>query len=720
MSMTPVRWHHSLAWKFFLRTALAILFLMGVVLWVAFDQAQKGARNAAERGLRTAGRVLDKHIPQEARVLDAGLEVFVTQSTNSTYIDSAEKRGDSGSVRDYLLQSLANLKSDIAVVVRPTGQLLSCTTDGRRRDYTEAAIAQMALDPEGARGAGFPGPSYAGFLELPEGTHRGFYLAVSRPLRLPDGHLIGAMLVGRRLDDAAAAELRDMAVGRVDPPSHVAVLSMGRIVGSTLEGQASGLGQALSAGDRYGQIRARLLEGQPSGLIPLRLDRTDYLARVNPLRGSDGPRYELATALLLPLEPFMAPFRRLQWTILGTGAAGLLVALGVALRSARGVTAPLARLTAATAQLAEGGRPDLPADASADEVGTLTTAFRVLLGELKAKDDLLAALGGLQAGASAEPRSQVGMTMVDLDATVMMPSASQVVTGARPEPVARRITLKEGEIFAGRYRIESVLGKGGMGLVLKARDQQLDEDVAIKVIRPDHVMDASFLEQLKQEIKLARRITHRHVLRTHDFGDAAGIPFVTMEYLKGVTLKQLLDDRGRLPLPLVLRIGRQVSEGLEAAHAVGVVHRDIKPMNVLFDARGDAKLMDFGLAAPVAAAGANAEGQIFGTPRYMAPEQARGAKADPRTDLYSLGVMLFELSVGRPPFEGSDITELLRQHMQSPPPDAATLAPELPLSFTRLLARLLAKDMDARPSSAAEVVELLKLVASGDADTVRR
>lgn len=712
--MSTLRWHHTLAWKFFLRTALAILFLMGVVLWVAFDQAQKGARSSAERGLRTASRVLDKQVPQEIRVLDAGLEVFVTQSTNSTYIDTAEKKGEAASVRDYLLQSLPNLKADIAVIVRPSGQLLSCTTDGRRHDYAEVAIVQMALDPEGAKGAGYPGPSYAGFLELPEGAYQGFYLTVSRPLRLPDGQVIGAMLVGRRLHDAAATDMRDMAVGRMEPPSHVAVISRGRLVGSTLGDQAATLDQLLRAGERYGPIHDHLMGGQPSDLFPVRLGSVEYLARVNPLRGSDGLRYELATALLLPLEPFMAPFRKLQWSILGTGAVGLLVALGIALRSARGVTAPLARLTQATARLAEGGRPDLPEGAPDDEVGALTSAFRALLGELKAKDDLLAALESLRS--QEAPAAQAGLSVLDLDATVMMPSGSQGLTnagpGAGPDTPGRRISLREGDVFAGRYRIDSVLGRGGMGLVLKAHDQQLGEDVAIKVIRPEHELDAAFLEQLKQEIKLARRITHRHVLRTHDFGEASGIPFVTMEYLKGVTLKQLLDDRGRLPLPLVLRIGRQVAEGLEAAHAVGVVHRDIKPLNVLFDVRGDAKLMDFGLATPVDASGVGADGHLFGTPRYMAPEQIRGAGADPRTDLYALGVMLFELSVGRPPFEGSDITELLRQHLHTAAPDAALLAPDLPVAFTRLLARLLEKDLQQRPASAAEVVDLLKEVAT--------
>ncbi|HJW74015.1 MAG TPA: protein kinase [Geothrix sp.] len=713
--MTRVKWQHSLAWRFFFRTAIAILLLMGVVLGVTYDQAQKGAKDAAERGLLTASRVLDKNIPQITRVMDAGLEVFVSYSGHTSYIDAAQQKGDAMSVRHTLLDELANLQSDIAIVVRPSGELLSCTTDGARQDYQDVGIVQMALDPDGAREAGFPGPMYAGFLQIPGGAYKGFYLAVARPLRLPDGVIIGAMLVGTRLNDQEATDLRDMAAGKARPAPQLALLSMGNIVASTLDpALRTTLGEIFSARERYAGIQATLKEGQPSAFLPLRLGHTDYLACVNPLRGVDGPRFELATALLLPLDPYLAPFRKLQWTILATGALGLLAALAVALQSARGVTAPLARLLEATAELTEGGRPDLAPSTQKDEVGALTMAFSSLLSELKAKDDLLAALEPLrpQSGAS-EPPSRMGLTVIDMEATVLVPAGTPSPSGDAPATLrSRRITLKEGDEFAGRYRIESLLGMGGMGMVLKAHDQQLDEEVAIKVIRPELGVDAAYLDQLKQEIKLARRITHRHVLRTHDFGEADGIPFVTMEYLKGVTLKQLLDDRGRLPLPMVLRIGRQIAEGLEAAHAEGVVHRDIKPLNVLFDTRGDAKIMDFGLASPVSGHGTTADGQIFGTPRYMAPEQVQGAKADPRTDLYALGIMLFELAIGQPPFEDASLTELLRKQVMAPPPNPRSLAPDLPPAFASLLLRLLAKKMDDRPATATEVVEALKAVAS--------
>jgi serine/threonine-protein kinase len=252
-----------------------------------------------------------------------------------------------------------------------------------------------------------------------------------------------------------------------------------------------------------------------------------------------------------------------------------------------------------------------------------------------------------------------------------------------------------------------------MGVVLKVRDLQLDEDVALKVVRTGLAANPDFLDLLKQEIRLARKITHRNVLRTHDFGECDGIPYVTMEYLKGVTLRSLLDGRGRLPLALTLRIARQVAEGLEAAHAVGVVHRDIKPANVLFDIRGDAKIMDFGLAAPVAAVIAGEAENLIGSPRYMSPEQIRGERVDARTDLYALGIMLFELCSGLPPFDSPRINDLLALHLNAAVPTLTDTMPDLPQDLVVLVARLMEKRQEHRPQSAAEVVEILKLVAAG-------
>ena len=717
-----VRWFQSLAWKFFLRMAAAILLVLAGVLAVAYQVAERTARSSAEGTLIRAAQIIDRTFSQQTLIMDRGLEVFTQYSGNQANIEKAMQSRSHGSVADTLRDNLSLFNAEMAVVVEPDGKWFSCTTDGARQEWGDVGIVQRALHAEEARAAGLL-PPYRGFFRIETGAFQGTYLGVARSIGSPGGQVLGAMLVGQKLDTKAAKTLQGIALpGQSDNPSHLAFMSRFQLLGST--SRDADLARQLTASPAFAFAKARVTKGERSDPLPLESAGRPHLAMLSPLRGADAPDMEMAHLLLVPLDPLLAPFRTTQKAVLAAGAIGLVIALLLALTASRGVTSPLARLTEATAALAEGERPEIPHLDTQDEVGYLTQAFRALLSELRAKDDLLVALEGLRDQsqdrmASQAAPSRVSMSAVDVDATVMMPSASQLAAGALPQPQRKRLVLKEGDLFAARYRIEGVVGKGGMGVVLKARDQQLDEDVAIKVIRPEHEVTANFLLQIKQEIRLARKITHKHVLRTHDFGDAEGIPFVSMEFLKGVTLKQLVDDRGALPIPLVLRIGRQVAEGLEAAHAVGVVHRDVKPLNVLFDARGDVKIMDFGLAAPVAARGTNEEGQIFGTPRYMAPEQVRGERVDPRTDLYALGIMLFELATGRPPYDDVNIGDLLRMQLQAPIPRVRDFLDSVPEGLDYLIERLMAKDTEHRPTSAAEVVETLKLIASGGGETRR-
>ncbi|HZU52959.1 MAG TPA: protein kinase, partial [Holophagaceae bacterium] len=607
-----VKWTRSLGWKFFLRTGLVVLLLVGAVLGVGLIQIRKAAQASATEGLQSAAALLGRTFDQQAKVMDAGLEVFNEYPGYLGEIDTAEQTKDLKSVQDALNENLPTFSGDVALIVQPDSRLLASTEAvPGRSDFSEVGIVQMAMVPEEAAAAGYKGPSYRGFVELGDSA----YLAVARRLTAPSGNFLGVMLVGTRMDSQQAATLRALALPK---DAYLALLSRFHFQGDTFPDGAL-RGQAMTAlqSPAFAGARAALGKGEVPPPVAISLGGHSFLATLVPLRGANALDLQAAELLVMPLDRFLAPFNHLLFWILGAGAAGLLLALVVALLSARSVTAPLAHLTEATSALAEGKRIELPESTQKDEVGLLTERFRGLLEELKAKEEMVAMLEQVRSGGAVNTRvaKEADMTVVDVDATVSLLG--------KPLPPPKRLTIKEGETFAGRYKVEGVLGKGGMGIVLKAKDLQLDEEVAIKVIRPEHAVDTDFLERLKQEVRLARRISHRFVLRTHDFAEADGVAFVTMEYLRGVTLKRLLDDRGKLPLSLVLRIGRQVAEGLEAAHAEGVVHRDIKPLNVLFDARGDVKLMDFGLAAPVSAAGKDRSGQVFGSPRYMAPEQVR-------------------------------------------------------------------------------------------------
>jgi len=286
--------------------------------------------------------------------------------------------------------------------------------------------------------------------------------------------------------------------------------------------------------------------------------------------------------------------------------------------------------------------------------------------------------------------------------------------GATAPGKAAAVDLAAGQVFASRYRIEQVLGRGGMGVVYKASDTQLDEIVAIKTL-PGDVMQRSpeDLERFKREIRLARKITHRNVLRTFDYGEADGLYFISMEFVRGYTLSELLGEAaGRQMAPRVaMGISRQISRGLQAAHEQGIIHRDIKPQNVLIDAKGEVKLMDFGIARMTEAAEAMTQaGLIVGTPHYMSPEQVQGKQLDPRSDVYSMGVLMYEMLVGRRPFESTSLTGVLTAHITETPRPAIEVRPEIGERINAIVMRCMAKDPKARYADAGVLLAELDTV----------
>jgi CheY-like chemotaxis protein len=268
--------------------------------------------------------------------------------------------------------------------------------------------------------------------------------------------------------------------------------------------------------------------------------------------------------------------------------------------------------------------------------------------------------------------------------------------------------LPTGELFAGRFQILEEIGSGGMGMVYRALDRELGGQVAIKTLRPELVQDPGLVERFKTEIRLARQISDKHVVRTHDFGEKDGVYFLTMEYVEGITVRELLDTRGKLGVAPTLAIASQLAHSLVVAHEQGVIHRDIKPQNLLLDAAGVLKVMDFGVARLANHSSQLTEvGMLVGTPAYMAPEQMLGESFDHRIDLYAVGVVLFECLTGRLPFVASSPVALIAKLMMEKPPSPMELNPEIPSAVSALVLRLLAKDPAERPDSASELVRLL-------------
>ena len=270
--------------------------------------------------------------------------------------------------------------------------------------------------------------------------------------------------------------------------------------------------------------------------------------------------------------------------------------------------------------------------------------------------------------------------------------------------------LTRGTFFAGRYEIIEELGTGGMGSVYRAEDTKIRQEVALKLIRPEIASSRKTIERFRNEIKTARMIAHRNVCRMFDLGEEKGAYFITMEYVSGEDMKSFLRRAAPLSTGRAISIGKQICEGLAEAHRLGVVHRDLKPGNIMIDKEGNARIMDFGIARSIAEKGITGTGIMIGTPEYMSPEQAEGKEADRRTDIYSFGVILFEMVTGRLPFEGETALSIAQKHRYEPPLDPKKINPQIPEDISLLILRCLEKDKEKRYQSAAEVqAELEKI-----------
>ena len=276
-------------------------------------------------------------------------------------------------------------------------------------------------------------------------------------------------------------------------------------------------------------------------------------------------------------------------------------------------------------------------------------------------------------------------------------------SNARPEELA------PGTSLAGRYEILQLLGVGGMGAVYKARDKELDRLVALKLIRPELARNPEVLRRFKQELILARQVTHKNVIRIFDLGEAAGIKFISMDFVDGQDLRAHLLERGKFPPDEAARIMLQICRALEAAHAEHVIHRDLKPQNIMLDQNGRVYVMDFGIARSAHLPGMTQTGALIGTPEYMSPEQARGEELDERSDIFSLGVIFYELLIGKAPYPSDTPLATLWKRMQEPVTPPSQLDPSVPPAVNAIVVKALEIEPGKRFGSAREMASELEI-----------
>jgi len=678
----------GLTGKILLFIAALVVLLVGGTLAFTTVQADRLARATIDAGLKDTRDVWQAIQADRFGKLKLGVRVLA----NDPYFKAALAERDQATTLDSLGERGQDLGADFMMATDPAGVLVA------RTDRPSATGDSLSSDPLVRRA--LDGEDSATLWR--QGDQ--LFTAVAVPMQTGP-ELVGVLVAGYGLNEAVASQIRKLTHSEiaflVESPGQPARLAV-----SSLGPREAALAGALSRPE---------LSAAETAPFEVDLDGDRHIGVRIPLKTAGGEEIGAALALR-SLSAETAAFRRFRDSLvlvaLGVMGLGLLAAWGAASR----ITGPVRRLAGLVERIRDGSYSGAVAVAGRDEIGVLARAFNGLLADLREKDQMISFL-------------REGMTALRAAATGSGPGGERTPPGTPEAPTlaveaptvalpATGDALSRGQVFADRYEILGALGKGGMGVVYRARDRQLDEVVALKLLRPEALAsDPTLLERFKQEIKLARRITHRNVLRTHDFGETAGVPYISMEYLEGVTLKDLVRSRGALPLGVGLSVAKQMCHGLGAAHDGGVVHRDIKPQNMLIlPETAELKIMDFGISrvssVEPGASGLTTAGTVMGTPDYMPPEQAQGRPADFRSDLYSLAVVFFEIFTGKLPFKGETPMAVVMAHIQQPPPRPRSLNAKLPPELEAIILKGLEKDPAKRWPRADEVLEALSAVST--------
>jgi serine/threonine-protein kinase len=673
----------GLTQKILLFTSLLVVALVATSLAFTTVQADRLANENVERGLAETRQVWETYQADRYNKLKLGIRVL----GNDPFFKSLVETRDAATILDTLKERNEEIKADFFIVTDPSGVVVARTDrpSAQGEDLSAAPIVQRPLQGEESA-------------TVWRSSDR-LYHAVSVPM-VTGPELKGVLVAGYGINEALASDIRKL--------THSEIAYVTIAPGAAPQLAVSSLGPREPA-LRTALGRPELASGSAEKFeIDLAGDR--HVGVEVPLKTATGETVGAVLALR-SMNAEMAGFRRFRNSLVLVAAGVMGLGLLVAYLAATRITGPVRRLADLVERARNGSYSGKVEVDSADEIGTLARTFNRLLADLREKEQLVDFL-------------RQGMTVMKKGAGVTGPGGPGMTTAeTEVMAVAPGVKVQHGDLFAARYDILSTLGKGGMGVVYRAHDRQLDEEVALKVLRPDVMKDdPKLLERFKQEIKLARRITHKNVLRTHDFGDTDGTPYISMEYLEGVTLKDLIVNKGALPIGVGLRIAKQMCQGLEAAHLQGVVHRDIKPQNMLIlPETGELKVMDFGIArvsdvkagTTPGASGLTTAGTVMGTPDYMSPEQAQGSPADYRSDIYSLAVVLYEVFTGRLPFLGDTIMKVVLAHIRNPPPPPRTVNDRIPPALEAVILRGLQKDADARYQTMSEMARDLDEVSSG-------
>lgn len=707
----PPRIVGSPAWnlttRVFVSTAAIVCVVVAAALLIGSASLRQASDEAARRGLEQSADLVAQFLAGRERSLAGGARVFVQGPYFRTLV--AERRRDD--ILDQSFEAVAQLGAKWVMITDDHGVLLAKSDEPRLVDDSLGGVALVSGALRGGTTSGF-GVSRDSLL----------FQAVAVPIVIPGRAPVGVLVATRLVDSVFAADVK---VGTASDLLFFALDTNGdvRITSSTL-GRDSNVLEAAEA-------LVRKFAGRRGTLATVRVRGAEYFAQAGTLTTAGGDAIG-GFVVLRARDAELTSIIGVRRSLVIAGSLGFLLALLFAYFAARHVTRPVRALSQAVRRAADGDydagfalRTTVPASDS--EISALVAAFDSLLADLRDKESLVATLVG---AASVENSRKTGT------GTRATRTHAGSIGGARTIGRAG-LTIATGELLANRYRIEAEIGSGGMGIVYRATDCVLGELVAVKLLRPEVLAaDPQAFERLTQELRLARRITHRNVVRTHDLGESDGVPFLTMEYVQGSSLAAVVANRGALPAPAVLSIGKQLLRALAVAHEQDVIHGDLKPQNLLVGANGVLKVTDFGIARLIRGAAPERErraaheaeasllahlaGAVTGTPQYMAPEQLIGGPASPRSDIYAAGIVLHECLTGATPYGADTPMAFIARKLDSTIPLAAPRSAATRLAGSAADAtEILASELEAlivemtspepgdRAGSAAELVERL-------------
>ena len=648
----------SLTVKIFLSTAAVVVVTVGVTLAIAAQQASRAADESVNRVLGSAREAINAQLAGSAAGFVEAANTFAENPNFRARVES----GIGGDVLDQAGVAANSLNAKWVQIIDADGLRIA------KSDEPGADVIDLGNSPEVASALGEE--SATGF----GATRENELVQLAAVPIFGAGRVVGALLAAREIDDAFAAQVKTSAVSELEVVFYTNDAEGRMLIAASTVGRDEGVVRAISS----------LPMAAPDSAAPraeIDLDGAHYVGLVEVLSSTAGQKVG-GYLMLRDRDAEFASFARLQQSLLLSGALGILAAALLSLLIANQITRPVNELVEATRRAADGDYAARIPQTSRDEIGVLAGAFRGLLADLREKQQLVAFLSDSEQARTVQLRT---------------------VSGTAEQRIAD-IGLVPGNKFAVRYEVKEIIGEGGMGTVFKAIDTELGEVIAIKTLKQDFLQqDPTALERFKSEIRLARRISHRNVVRTHDLGENSGIYFITMEYVEGKSLKELIRARGRLPLAITLSVGKQLARALEVAHEQGVIHRDIKPQNMVVEPDGVLKVMDFGiarLAARKPETGMTQAGTVIGTPEYMAPEQLSGADVDHRADIYAAGCVLYECLTGRPPFTADTPYQLIAKLLEETAPAPSSINAEVPAALDALVMAAIAKDPAGRPQTA--------------------